>query len=167
MSRKRKEDEEKYCKYCGKRLSRKRLKNGKLESNIHFHRRTYCDRLCMRKSFLKKDGVSTWVNSHTTARRTYALFIGENRCSVCGKDSGRLDVHHIDFNEQNNNPENLKLLCRSCHMKTHRVIKTCSVENCDRPVKGHGYCDKHYQRWKKYGDPLIVNKGYGHFERVI
>jgi len=33
---------------------------------------------------------------------------------------------------------------------------TCSVEDCDRPVGRHGaqgYCGKHYQRWKKTGDP--------------
>jgi hypothetical protein len=23
-------------------------------------------------------------------------------------------------------------------------------------MKGHGLCEKHYQRWKKHGDPLAV-----------
>lgn len=32
--------------------------------------------------------------------------------------------------------------------------KICSVEGCDRPVKGYGFCAKHYVRYKKYGDPL-------------
>lgn len=27
---------------------------------------------------------------------------------------------------------------------------------CGKPHKGLGYCDKHYQRFKKYGDPLMV-----------
>lgn len=30
-----------------------------------------------------------------------------------------LSVHHIDFNKQNNNPNNLISLCRSCHAKTY------------------------------------------------
>lgn len=34
-------------------------------------------------------------------------------------------------------------------------MKICSIDNCISKHKGHGYCDKHYQRFKKYGDPLI------------
>lgn len=30
---------------------------------------------------------------------------------------------------------------------------TCSLDGCDRPVKGYGYCNLHYQRFKKYGHP--------------
>ncbi len=30
----------------------------------------------------------------------------------------KLSIHHIDFNKQNNNPNNLISLCRSCHMQT-------------------------------------------------
>lgn len=30
---------------------------------------------------------------------------------------------------------------------------TCSVDGCDRPCKGYGYCNLHYQRFKKYGHP--------------
>lgn len=29
----------------------------------------------------------------------------------------------------------------------------CVVDGCDDYVKGHGYCNKHYRRWRKYGDP--------------
>jgi 5-methylcytosine-specific restriction endonuclease McrA len=47
-------------------------------------------------------------------------------CQECGihqdKLQGRckkLDVHHIDYNKFNLNPENLITLCRSCHIKTN------------------------------------------------
>ena len=30
----------------------------------------------------------------------------------------KLDVHHIDYNKKNNNPENLISLCRDCHCQT-------------------------------------------------
>lgn len=30
-----------------------------------------------------------------------------------------LNIHHIDYGKQNNNPENLITLCSSCHMKTN------------------------------------------------
>lgn len=31
---------------------------------------------------------------------------------------------------------------------------TCTLDGCSGAHKGHGYCGKHYQRWKKFGDPL-------------
>lgn len=38
-------------------------------------------------------------------------------CVLCG-DFGD-NVHHIDYNKENNEPENFVLLCRSCHAKTN------------------------------------------------
>lgn len=26
---------------------------------------------------------------------------------------------------------------------------TCKAENCDKPVHGKGYCDRHYRKWRK------------------
>lgn len=42
---------------------------------------------------------------------------------------------------------------------------TCPVVEdgnvCGKPVKARGWCDKHWKRWKKHGDPLIAGKrGY-------
>lgn len=37
----------------------------------------------------------------------------------CSKESNKLDTHHIDFNKQNNDPENLTILCAKCHTKTN------------------------------------------------
>lgn len=34
-------------------------------------------------------------------------------------ETENLDCHHIDYDKQNNNPENLVTLCDSCHGKTH------------------------------------------------
>ena len=31
----------------------------------------------------------------------------------------KLNVHHIDYNKKNNNPDNLISLCKSCHSKTN------------------------------------------------
>lgn len=31
---------------------------------------------------------------------------------------------------------------------------TCSVVGCEEPVKGRGWCVKHYARWRRHGDPL-------------
>lgn len=32
----------------------------------------------------------------------------------------------------------------------------CDVHDCPNPVVARGYCDNHYRRWKRYGDPLGV-----------
>jgi hypothetical protein len=29
------------------------------------------------------------------------------------------------------------------------VPEGCAVEGCDRPYRAHGFCAKHYQRWKR------------------
>ena len=35
----------------------------------------------------------------------------------------------------------------------HMPNRTCSIEGCERPHKGHGYCRPHLERWKRNGDP--------------
>lgn len=48
-------------------------------------------------------------------------------CQMCGvKESyniflynRRLDIHHIDYNKKNNDPNNLLSLCRNCHLQTN------------------------------------------------
>ncbi len=41
------------------------------------------------------------------------------QCPDCKQKSDKLAVHHIDYDKQNNNPENLITLCPSCHSKTN------------------------------------------------
>jgi len=48
------------------------------------------------------------------------------KCQLCGIQqdelkgfSKKLDIHHIDYNKKNLNPNNLISLCRSCHQKTN------------------------------------------------
>ena len=45
------------------------------------------------------------------------------KCFICEKteleNREKLTVHHIDYNKQNNNPNNLITLCRGCHIKTN------------------------------------------------
>lgn len=33
--------------------------------------------------------------------------------------------------------------------------KTCTVQGCERNAVARGWCNLHYLRWKKYGDPLF------------
>jgi len=38
-------------------------------------------------------------------------------CQICSAEG--IDVHHIDYNKKNCNPDNLITLCHKCHMKTN------------------------------------------------
>lgn len=54
----------------------------------------------------------------TKHRRIFnALHIKE--CCHC-KTTSNLEVHHIDFNHKNDNPQNLVALCHECHVEIHR-----------------------------------------------
>ncbi len=35
-------------------------------------------------------------------------------------------------------------------------MKTCSIENCKEKHYGLGFCQKHYMRFKRHGDPLFT-----------
>lgn len=30
---------------------------------------------------------------------------------------------------------------------------TCHIDGCPRPASARGWCQRHYDRWKRYGDP--------------
>ena len=40
-------------------------------------------------------------------------------CAICGKYPA-FDCHHIDYDKENCEPENLITLCRGCHAKTNQ-----------------------------------------------
>lgn len=46
--------------------------------------------------------------------------------------------------------------------KIKGVIKQCLIKECIKPSQSKNYCPKHYQRFKRYGDPMkIVNAPNG------
>lgn len=144
---------EKFCKQCGIRLERKRWASGVLESLLHFSRRLFCDRACMARDFdlrpTKPD--PNWSTAHYHARRAMPL----GPCARCGKQDAK-DVHHKNGNWRDNSEGNLERVCRSCHNQEHRARGLCVL--CKKPVKGFGYCTKHYQRFKTWGDPMVVKR---------
>lgn len=47
-------------------------------------------------------------------------------------------------------------------------MNVCSVSGCDLKVYGHGWCSKHYMRWKRNGDPTVrlrAKRGGTHEEK--
>lgn len=121
---------------------------------LHFSRRKFCDMACMARGFTGR--FKATVTSPTEGRYRARTIKRRIRCEECGLERGRLDVHHLDENPLNNDPTNLKVLCRRCHRQKHAKIIPCVV--CGKPQKGLGYCEKHYQRFKKYGDPLMFKR---------
>lgn len=57
------------------------------------------------REFITKQGYSLRAREHMGVR-----------CEACGeKDREILDIHHIDQNNEHNEPENLQTLCTTCH----------------------------------------------------
>ena len=46
--------------------------------------------------------------------------------------------------------------------------RTCAVDDCDRPVHGHGWCQRHLRFWQRNGDlaPRRL-RGYDDFSRIF
>ena len=140
---------EKRCQSCGMRLERKRFPNGALESLLHFGRRKFCSEACFANSLRKERSDGKWTSAHTMARKR----VPTGPCERCGAPDAR-DVHHRNRDHQDNRRENLERICRSCHNKEHRQPRSCVI--CGKPHSGRGYCEMHYQRWRKHGDPMKV-----------
>jgi len=60
----------------------------------------------------------------------------EHKCQKCG-DDGKLIVHHIDGNDNNNVLNNLITLCNKCHLSLHRPPKTkiYLCMDCGKPLQ--------------------------------
>lgn len=79
-------------------------------------------------------------------------------------------VHHRNRHAKHDNRiENLKAMPPSDHHRHHIAeagavenqhgmfplhAETCSIEGCGSPVRARGWCNRHYLRWRRSGDPL-------------
>lgn len=90
----------------------------------------------------------------------------EKTCARCGTTEN-LALHHLDGNPKNNRKSNRMTLCNSCHSRWRwehgktipKSERHCSV--CGLPARKLQWCQKHYQRFKKYGDPCLTKKKNG------
>ncbi len=163
MPRKPKPDPEKYCLRCGKLLHRYRY-GKRLEDMTRFKKRSYCSLRCANSRGIKSMDSTT---QHHISNR----FIQEH-CASCGRSDSpkwKLHVHHINHDWTDHRMENLITLCVSCHLAIHRrKLKPCKV--CGEPSRRHQMCQKHYQRFVKYGNPLMTakrKKGTAHQSEVV
>jgi hypothetical protein len=45
--------------------------------------------------------------------------------------------------------------------------RTCALPQCTRPSRARGWCEMHYQRWAKYGDPRVKASADKHSARTL
>lgn len=155
---KRKDDPKKFCSACRRAMPRKRVQ-GRLEDRSVFLRRVYCDRRCMAKGQIRqqvKRGTLHW-----RARK-----FRKDQCEKCASTVS-LSLHHVNKNPEDNQPNNRMTLCGSCHTRWHwehgRVIQKQKrfCEACEEPARKLKLCQKHYQRFKKYGSPYLTKRRDG------
>jgi len=93
--------------------------------------------------------------SPPAAIRRYVVEKANGKCEICGIQVGnRGDVHHRHAQREDfNDIANLQLLCRSCHMQSHKLPGKGIQTICDCGAKMHkagfGWSGKYRtQRWR-------------------
>ncbi len=114
------------CSYCNKLFYKNDSKRKISKSQLYFCCREHKD-LAQTKQFgLKEIWPPHFGQSNSiTKYREIAFRHKEHKCERCGyqKLTEILEVHHKDRNRENNNIENLLVLCPNCHMEEHFLNK--------------------------------------------
>ena len=61
--------------------------------------------------------------------RSIAFHNHKHQCEKCKTKDEKLEVHHKDENRNNNIPENLMLVCHTCHLKIHGITEKIKIYN--------------------------------------
>ena len=101
------------CVFCGTDIIKK---DGRSKAK-------YCDQIC-----LHNHQMMIRIQSEKASTRTLKLYLIKNygeKCMECGWDKRNIvtdkvpvELEHVDGNSENNNLDNLKLLCPNCHSLT-------------------------------------------------
>jgi len=85
---------------------------------------TLC-RFIHRQTFLKEVYEA---NNQARKRANYKCEVCHDVSHTASYSGHKIIVHHIDGNYLNNSPENLKVLCPSCHLKFRKRKKLMENE---------------------------------------
>lgn len=112
----------KHCPQCGKEFAYRPSKG---------RTRVHCSRACdgkWRATYLSGKNNPNYF--HGKSLEPYPLAFSrqlkrrirerDGGCVVCGKNEGKLDIHHIDRNKNNCDEKNLVTLCARHHGQVHR-----------------------------------------------
>lgn len=110
-----------FCAFCNKEIWKDpaEIKNSK-SGNV------FCSKSCAcsynNSHYRLKENNPNWKGgqySNNYQKMAYRTYVHE--CVICGcNDEEMLDVHHIDCDRENNNCDNLIILCANHHAKVHR-----------------------------------------------
>lgn len=91
----------------------------------------YCSTECFNQHRYKKE-IHEWLTNPQSRKtinesiRRHIFEKNDSKCQECGwskvnptSDSIPLEIHHVDGNRRNNQPDNLQLLCPNCHSLTN------------------------------------------------
>lgn len=106
------------CANCGEKIWKK---NSEIKTSKSGN--VFCNRSCATSfnniMYKSKENHPNYKNGTGFQYRKDAFAKYEHRCLACGwnEDERVLEVHHIDENHNNNNIDNLCILCPTCHRK--------------------------------------------------
>lgn len=83
--------------------------------------KTYCSRDCS-----VEHRVGKYHPTFKNGINYFKSFPKINSCSICNT-KGKTDLHHIDGDRTNNVESNFKEVCRSCHMRIHKLSLKNSI----------------------------------------
>ena len=132
--------------------------------------RPYGTRNATRKDVMRGDYLARFEPLHPLAMADGYVLIHRMVAWDCGILTDPADhVHHRNHDKFDNRPENLEALPPSEHHRLHvqeaGVVENqygvfpvsegpCSIDGCERPAATRGWCNAHYIRWRRSGDPL-------------
>ena len=112
------------CNMCGEQFSRRISNLFKSKSGLRF-----CSRKCKDQAQRLESGIEeihpphygTAGEVHSYTYREIAFRHHPAKCNRCGYDRYKsvLRVHHIDRDRTNRDPDNLEVLCPTCHEEEH------------------------------------------------
>lgn len=71
------------------------------------------------KQYMRGTDHPNYRTGRWTSRSVYRRMVVRDKCSVCGKNEGQIDAHHKNHDHFDNDPDNLMVLCASCHSRLH------------------------------------------------
>ncbi len=71
-----------------------------------------------------------------SSRRDYRNVIAKEKCGQC-QGRQNLGIHHVNYDHYDNDPENLQVLCVSCHMSLHKQNYWDAIHADQAPPKSN------------------------------
>lgn len=106
------------CANCGKNFKRKQSNCKKSKSGLFFCSRT-CKDVAQQLDGIKEIHLPHYGDGNNKWHRN-RLLLNQTKCEGCEEDKlYLLFMHHKDGDSNNNDKDNLEIVCSNCHVKRH------------------------------------------------